>query len=157
MEFISLITYIPYIIVNENIQRELLYTTTSYIIIIPLLLILIAFAPKIVALLKLDSGIGSFNIELKQLNNDIVAKFCIFIIGFLIMFNTFTDLLKNTYDFITVRLDNNTFDPNPIQSYDLIFQLVQFGLGYLIIVQHERIIKLLFSQENPEEQKSVDA
>lgn len=126
------------------------------LLIIPLVLVVIAFAPQIVNLLKLDSGLKALNIDLKEFSNDKVARLSLFLVGIWIMFEAIRNLLYYLFEFITSRIDNNTINPDSRGSYSLILEFIYFGMGYLIIAQHKRIIKLLFSLENPQDQKSID-
>lgn len=105
--------------------------------------LLIFRADKVVAFLRLESGLSDERIELGNIKTEDIIKIGTFVIGGLLIIDSIPEFLSHAYWF--VRGNNSEQEFNSSDRYDLAVSGLNILLGYLLVTNYafiSRIIKV---------------
>jgi hypothetical protein len=106
--------------------------------------LLIFRADKVVAFLRLESGLSNERIELGNLKTDDIIKIGTFVIGGLLIIDNIPQFLSSAY--WVVRGNN----PNASDRYDLAVSGLSILLGYLLVTNYAFVSRIINVKKDSE-------
>ncbi|MFN7486571.1 MAG: hypothetical protein ACK5Q9_08700 [Cyclobacteriaceae bacterium] len=110
--------------------------------------LLIFKADKVVALLRLESGLSDERIELGNIRTGDIIKIGTFVIGGLLIIDNIPQFLHHSYWF--VRGNNSEQDFNSSDNYDLVVSGLNILLGYLLATNYAFVSRIINVKKDSE-------
>jgi hypothetical protein len=117
-------------------------------VVVGLFWLLIFRADKVVAFLKLESGLTDDRIELGNIRTGDIIKIGTFVIGGLLIIESIPQFLRHAYWF--VRANGAEQEYNSSDRYDLVVSGINILLGYLLVTNYAFVSKIINVKKDSE-------
>ncbi len=122
---------------------------------IALIVALIVYAATLVRMFRLDKGFEEDRIVFDKLKTQDILKMAIFLIGGILILDSFPDFLSHAYQFLQQKASHSYMNP-PKNDFGWALSTVNLFIGFLLLTNYDWVAKKLNLESKKNEEPKGD-